>query len=67
MTATICPSSLINMRSKIFFFIILFFVFASPVALAQIKVDNAGFVPGNIWYSKDPFFASDSIEIHTIV
>jgi len=47
-----------------FFSIALFFAF--PV-LAQEKIENAGFLPGNIWYSKDPFTAGDRIDIHTIV
>ncbi|MES2416116.1 MAG: hypothetical protein V4504_00215 [Patescibacteria group bacterium] len=28
---------------------------------------NAGFVPSNIWYSKDPFEEKDSIKIYTLV
>ena len=28
---------------------------------------NAGFVPGNIWYSKDPFYDGDQIKIYTLI
>lgn len=28
---------------------------------------NAGFVPGNIWYSRDPFEEGDKIKIYTLV
>ena len=28
---------------------------------------NAGFVPANIWYSKDPFVEDDSIKIYTLI
>ena len=39
-----------------------------PASLsAQEKIENVGFMPGNIWYSKDPFFAGDNISIYTIV
>ena len=38
------------------------FAYAAPLPLK-----NAGFVPANIWYSKDPFFAGDKIRIYTII
>lgn len=28
---------------------------------------NAGFVPANIWYSQEPFFAGDKIRIYTVI
>lgn len=34
---------------------------------AEEPIKNAGFVPANIWYSKDPFFAGDKIRIYTII
>ena len=39
-------------------------------SLAQASeppIKNAGFVPANIWYSKDPFFAGNTIRIYTII
>ncbi|MDO8604532.1 MAG: thrombospondin type 3 repeat-containing protein [bacterium] len=38
------------------------------VAFAEeAPIKNAGFVPANIWYSKDPFFAGEKIRIYTII
>lgn len=31
------------------------------------QVANVGFVPGNIWYSKDPFEEGDKIKIYTFI
>ena len=28
---------------------------------------NTGFVPGNIWYSKDPFEEGDKVKIYTFI
>lgn len=51
--------------------ILLFILFASflfaPGAQAQTTVENAGFAPQSIWYSKDPFYAGDRVTIHTVV
>jgi hypothetical protein len=49
--------------------IVLFLIFSFlPIskALAQTTT-NAGFVPGNIWYSKDPFEEGDKIKIYTLI
>lgn len=40
---------------------------ASPVYASDLPIKNAGFIPANIWYSKDPFFAGEKIRIYTIV
>ncbi|MBI3634155.1 MAG: thrombospondin type 3 repeat-containing protein [Candidatus Yonathbacteria bacterium] len=34
---------------------------------ASEPIKNAGFIPANIWYSKDPFFAEEKIRIYTII
>ncbi len=34
---------------------------------AEESIKNAGFIPANIWYSKDPFFAEENIRIYTVV
>lgn len=51
--------------------ILLALLFAiAPFSFAQaadLPVTNAGFVPANIWYSKDPFFTGDSVRIYTII
>ncbi len=51
------------------FLFILFFIVsgASFAQAADLPIKNAGFVPANIWYSKDPFYAGESIRIYTIV
>lgn len=36
-------------------------------AAEEPPLKNAGFVPANIWYSKDPFFSGDKIRIYTIL
>lgn len=48
---------------------IIFFILgsASFVEAADAPVKNAGFVPANIWYSKDPFFDGEKIRIYTII
>jgi len=54
------------MKKTVFVFFLLFLLYAGDV-FAQSNINNAGFTPGNIWYSKDPFFAGDTVDIHTIV
>jgi len=39
--------------------------FIPAITLAQES--NAGFVPSNIWYSKDPFTEGDKIKIYTLI
>ena len=54
------------MKKRIF--IALLFIFYGFIAeAAEEPIKNAGFVPANIWYSKDPFFAGDKIRIYTII
>lgn len=55
------------MTKKILFLFFIFLVFGISVAQAEEKLSNAGFTQGNIWYSKDPFFAGDVVTIHTLV
>lgn len=38
-----------------------------PVGKIFAQTTNAGFVPGNIWYSKDPFVQGDQIKIYTLI
>jgi len=46
--------------------LVLFYVPASMHAETKIY-RNLGFLEGNIWYSKDPFFAGDTIRIYSAV
>lgn len=51
-------------------FAIIFLLSVSGALFAQASeppIKNAGFVPANIWYSKDPFFAGETIRIYTII
>lgn len=51
-------------------FIIIFLLVNSCVPFAYAAdsiIKNAGFVPANIWYSKDPFFSGDKIRVYTIL
>lgn len=46
---------------------VLLWGFALP-ALAQENIfSNIGFVPGNVWFSKIPFFAGDKVRIYTVI
>mgnify|MGYP001567629559 CR=1 FL=1 len=48
--------------------IILFLIlFLTPFYLTFAQTSNAGFIPGNIWYSKDPFEEGDKIKIYTLI
>ena len=48
--------------------IILFLVFSLlPLVKIYGANSNAGFIPANIWYSKDPFEEGDKIKIYTLV
>ena len=52
------------------YFIALFLFFTAlitPVFATDLSINNAGFVPSNIWYSKDPFYAGDKIRIYTFI
>ena len=53
---------------KKLFLILLFSLYGAPYALASnLSVSNAGFVPSNIWYSKEPFYAGEKIRVYTII
>ena len=48
--------------------IILFLVFSLlPIKQSFAQTTNVGFVPVNIWYSKDPFEEGDKIKIYTLI
>ncbi len=34
---------------------------------AEETLKNVGFLPSNIWYSKDPFFVGDKIRVYTVI
>ncbi len=43
------------------------FVGAMYARAADVSVQNTGFIPSNIWYSKTPFYAGETIKIHTVI
>ena len=45
----------------------LLFVCLLPANEINAQITNAGFIPGNIWYSKDPFEEGDKIKIYTLI
>jgi hypothetical protein len=47
-----------------YFLIVTIFLFSSSLALAD---NNSGFIPGQIWYSKETLVEGDSVNIHTAV
>lgn len=52
---------------KKFFFVLFLIGGVVPFICTAESLKNAGFIPANIWYSKDPFFAEEKIRIYTVV
>jgi len=51
------------------YFLFLFIILSTFIALpiyAEV-VANSGFIPGQIWYSKEPLIEEDTVNIHTAV
>ncbi len=46
---------------------IIFNIFFDADKKISAQTTNAGFVPENIWYSKDPFAEGDKIKIYTLI
>lgn len=54
-------------KFKILFLVLLCFLsFGNKIIFAQ-NLSTTGFIPSNIWYSKDPFEEGDKIKIYTLV
>lgn len=47
--------------------LLLFLAGTFSVHAVEAPIKNAGFVPANIWYSKEPFFEGDKIRIYTVI
>jgi len=56
-----------NMVKKNIGIIILLIFCLLPIYKTEAKTTNAGFVPENIWYSKDPLLEGDKVQIYTVV
>ncbi|MBI2453052.1 MAG: hypothetical protein HYV55_02380 [Parcubacteria group bacterium] len=48
----------------VFFGLIVLSFFSSPLLGFAAPLSNAGFLQGGIWYSKDPFFAGDTVRVY---
>lgn len=56
------------MKTRFFFFLGAAILMAALFGSAEAQsLENVGFVPGNVWFSKVPFFAGDKIRIYTVV
>lgn len=53
------------MKKYLIFFIILYLSFVSPIEATAIK--TTGFIPGQIWYSKDNITEGDTVKIYTAI
>ena len=53
--------------SRIIFGIFCLYLFLFTPVFAVETLSNTGFVPSNIWYSKDPFYAGDNIRIYSVI
>lgn len=47
--------------------VFLSFAVVLPVYAQEGPLKNVGFVPSNIWYSKDSFFAGETIRVYTVI
>ncbi len=56
-----------RLRIILIFLILLAFFPVNRFIHAEDSAPTAGFIPKNIWYSKDPFFEGDTVKIYTIV
>ena len=53
---------------KAFFYFLIAFSILSFTAQAQTKIiQDSGFIPGNIWFSKEPETAGETVRIYTLV
>jgi len=53
-------------KKKFINILILLTVLFTPFYITFAQT-SAGFIPGNIWYSKDPFVEGDNIKIYTLI
>jgi hypothetical protein len=54
-----------NLKKIGIVFFLIFCLF--PISHSNAQTSNAGFIPSNIWYSKDPFEEGDKIKIYTLI
>lgn len=58
---------MISSKLKFFFAVAALVLSFSYSFAAEETLKNVGFLPSNIWYSKDPFFAGDKIRVYTVI
>ena len=46
---------------------VIFALFLAPVFTLAAPLSNAGFLQGGIWYSKDPFFAGETVRVYAAI
>ena len=51
---------------KYFLILILFYLALSNITYAEVPT-TTGFIPGQIWYSKEPLVEGDSVKIYTAI
>ncbi len=54
-----------NLKKIGFILLLIFGLF--PIHQSNAQSTNAGFIPSNIWYSKDPFEEGDKIKVYTLI
>ena len=52
-----------SMRFRIIFFLSFF----APLFAFASAISNAGFIPSPLWFSRDTFFAGETVRVYTIV
>ena len=55
------------MSFRKFGIVLLVVFYLLPIQKIFAQTTNAGFIPGNIWYSEDPFQEGDKIKIYTLI
>lgn len=53
------------MKKYLFIFILIYVVF-TPLVYAEVPI-TTGFIPGQIWYSKEPLIEGDTVKVYTAV
>ncbi len=49
------------------FGVIMLFSLFSPIFVYAATISNAGFIPAPLWFSRDTFFAGETVRIYTVV
>jgi hypothetical protein len=55
------------MMKKYFLFLLIILSMVITVPVYAVTLDNSGFIPGQIWYSKAELVEGDTVNIHTAI